>query len=441
MTERDHLSVFKSGEAVFGVIGLGYVGLPLALTFAESGVRVLGFDIDEAKTAKLNAGVSYIRQIPSKRVAAAAENGLLGAVTDFERLAEVDAVAICVPTPLDGHRQPDLSYVHATSREIAKRLRPGQLIILESTTYPGTTREEIQPLLEEGSGLTAGKDFFLAFSPEREDPGNKRFNTRTIPKVLGGLTPRCLEAARALYEPVFERVVPVSSPEVAELTKIFENTFRGVNIALVNELKLLCLKMGLDVHEVIAAANTKPFGFMAFWPGPGLGGHCIPIDPFYLTYKAHEYGMSTRFIELSGEINSAMPGYVVERVAAALNSREKPLKGSRVLVLGIAYKPDIDDMRESPAVPVMEGLIQRGARVEYHDPFIPAMPATRQTELRLESVELGDDYAALADYDAVVIVTNHSTIDYPKLVERSQLVVDTRNATAGHRPGDKVWLA
>lgn len=428
-------------RGLFGVIGLGYVGLPLALTFAEAGVGVLGFDIDETKVERLGAGRSYIRQIPDSRIAAAVQAGGLAATTDYDRLSEVGAVAICVPTPLDAHRQPDLSYVMATAREIAARLRPGQLVILESTTYPGTTREELLPVLEEGSGLEVGRDFQLAFSPEREDPGNKHFNTRTIPKVLGGVTDDCLRAALAWYEPVFERVVPVSGPEVAELTKIFENTFRGVNIALVNELKTLCLKMGIDVYEVIEAANTKPFGFMAFWPGPGLGGHCIPIDPFYLTYKAHEYEMSTRFIELAGEINSGMPRLVVERVGEALNSHEKPLKGSRVLVLGIAYKPDIDDMRESPAVPVMEGLLARGALVDYHDPYIPVMPPTRQTELRLESVGLGADYERVGDYDATVIITDHGGLDYERIVERSPLVVDTRNATAGHRAAGDVWLA
>lgn len=426
---------------LFGVIGLGYVGLPLALTFAEAGVGVLGFDIDDAKVERLGAGKSYIRQIPDSRIAAAVAAGGLAATTDYDRLSEVGAVAICVPTPLDGHRQPDLSYVMATAREIAARLRPGQLVILESTTYPGTTREELLPVLEGGSGLEVGRDFQLAFSPEREDPGNKHFNTRTIPKVLGGVTDDCLRAALEWYEPVFDRVIPVSGPEVAELTKIFENTFRGVNIALVNELKILCLKMGIDVYEVIEAANTKPFGFMAFWPGPGLGGHCIPIDPFYLTYKAHEYEMSTRFIELAGEINSGMPRLVVERVGEALNSHEKPLKGSRVLVLGIAYKPDIDDMRESPAVPVIEGLLARGALVDYHDPYIPAMPPTRQTELRLESVGLGDDYERVADYDAAVIITDHGGLDYSRIVERAPLVVDTRNATAGHRAAGDVWLA
>ncbi len=432
------LKHFSEGNARLGVIGLGYVGLPLALEFNERGLSVLGFDVDTNKVDKLNAGESYIKQIPAERISPYVKNGLLTATTDYDRLNEVDAIAICVPTPLDAHRQPDVSYIVETGQQIAKRLKPGQLVILESTTYPGTTRDVLAPLLEEGSGLKAGKDFFVAFSPEREDPGNKKFRTKDIPKVIGGLTPRCLELADAFYSRVFA-TVPTSSPEVAEMTKLLENIFRSVNIALVNELKMLALRMEIDLHEVIDAASTKPFGFMPFRPGPGLGGHCIPIDPFYLTWKAHEYEFSTRFIELAGEINTGMPRYVVDRTAEALNTQSKPLNGSRILVLGIAYKPDIDDMRESPAIPVIEGLLDRGAKVDYHDPYIPQMPATRQTELRLKSIEL--DYKGLGDYDAVVIVTNHSDYDYAAVLANATLVVDTRNACADLKNNGNLWLA
>ncbi|OGD78519.1 MAG: UDP-N-acetyl-D-glucosamine dehydrogenase [Candidatus Coatesbacteria bacterium RBG_13_66_14] len=440
MNHNELAKKLTEGPAVFGVIGLGYVGLPLALEFAEAGIRVVGFDIDPAKVAYLRKGESYIRQIPASRIKPFVDGGLLEATGDLDRLGEVDVIAICVPTPLDGHRQPDLSFVEITSRDTARRLKKGQVVILESTTYPGTTREVVLPILEEGSGLKGGTDFFLAFSPEREDPGNKDYRTRTIPKVIGALTPAGLELAKGFYDRVFERTVPVSSLEVAEMTKIFENTFRAVNIALVNELKMLALRMGVNLHEVIDAASTKPFGFMPFRPGPGLGGHCIPIDPFYLTWKAHEYEFSTRFIELAGEINTGMPRFVVERTAEALNHAGKPLRGSKILILGISYKPDIDDMRESPAVPVMEGLLARGAKVDYHDPYIAKMPATRQTDLRLESIPL-KDYSELKAYDAVVIVTNHSDYNYREVVRNAALVVDTRNATAGIPDDGNVWLA
>ncbi|MCK4594339.1 nucleotide sugar dehydrogenase [bacterium] len=430
----------KEGPAVFGVIGLGYVGLPLALEFTESGIPVLGFDIDRAKVELLNKGETYIKQIPAERIKGYVDGGLLRATSDFNLLKEVDVIAICVPTPLDSHRQPDLSFIEDTCEEIAKRLKEGQVVVLESTTFPGTTREVVLPILEEGSGLKGGSDFFVAFSPEREDPGNSEYRTRTIPKVIGALTHNGLELIKGFYDRVFEQTVPVSSLEVAELTKIFENTFRAVNIALVNELKMLALRMGLNLHEVIDAASTKPFGFMPFRPGPGLGGHCIPIDPFYLTWKAHEYEFSTRFIELAGEINSGMPRFVVERTAEALNDIGKPTKGSTILILGISYKPDIDDMRQSPAVPIMEGLLSRGALVEYHDPHIGKMPSTRQTDLRLESILLRD-YSELENYDAVVIVTNHSTYDYDEVVRRAPLVIDTRNATAGVQQRGNVWLA
>jgi UDP-N-acetyl-D-glucosamine dehydrogenase len=422
MNHNELARKLTEGPAVFGVIGLGYVGLPLALEFAEAGIRVLGFDIDPSKVERLRQGESYIQQIPAGRIKPFVDSGIFEATGDLDRLAEVDVIAICVPTPLDGHRQPDLSFVEITARDTARRLKRGQVVILESTTYPGTTREVVLPILEQGSGLKGGTDFFLAFSPEREDPGNKDYRTRTIPKVIGALTPAGLELAKGFYD------------------RVFENTFRAVNIALVNELKMLALRMGVNLHEVIDAASTKPFGFMPFRPGPGLGGHCIPIDPFYLTWKAHEYEFSTRFIELAGEINTGMPRFVVERTAEALNHAGKPLRGSKILILGISYKPDIDDMRESPAVPVMEGLLARGAKVDYHDPHIPKMPATRQTELRLESIAL-KDYSALAAYDAVVVVTNHSSYDYREVVRRAALVVDTRNATAGIPNDGNVWLA
>ncbi|MCX7022629.1 MAG: nucleotide sugar dehydrogenase [bacterium] len=440
MNHNELARKLKEGPAVFGVIGLGYVGLPLALEFAEAGIRVVGFDIDPTKVEFLRKGESYIQQIPAGRIKPYVDGGLLTATGDLDRLGEVDVIAICVPTPLDGHRQPDLSFVETTSRDVAGRLKKGQVVILESTTYPGTTREVVLPILEKGSGLKGGTDFFLAFSPEREDPGNKDYRTRTIPKVIGALTPAGLDLVKVFYGRVFEQTVPVSSLEVAEMTKIFENTFRAVNIALVNELKMLALRMGVNLHEVIDAASTKPFGFMPFRPGPGLGGHCIPIDPFYLTWKAHEYEFSTRFIELAGEINTGMPRFVVERTAEALNHAGKPLQGSKILILGISYKPDIDDMRESPAVPVMEGLLERGAKVDYHDPYIKKMPATRQTELRLQSIPL-KDYAELKAYDAVVIVTNHSDYDYREVVRCAALVVDTRNATAGIPNDGNVWLA
>jgi UDP-N-acetyl-D-glucosamine dehydrogenase len=430
----------KEGPAVLGVIGLGYVGLPLALEFAEAGVRTLGFDVDPEKVQLLNRGESYIEQIPAGRIEEHIDRGFFEATTDLDRLKETDVIAICVPTPLDDHRQPDLSFVEGTCREIAARLKKGQAVILESTTYPGTTREVVLPILEGGSGLKGGVDFFVAFSPEREDPGNRVHRTRVIPKVIGALTPKGLDLVKGFYDRVFEETVPVSSLEVAELTKIFENTFRAVNIALVNELKMLALRMGINFNEVIDAASTKPFGFMPFRPGPGLGGHCIPIDPFYLTWKAHEYEFSTRFIELAGEINTGMPRFVVERTAEALNHFGKPVKGSKILILGISYKPDIDDMRESPAVPIMEGLVKRGASVAYHDPHIRKMPATRQTDLRQESIALRD-YAELEGFDAVVIVTDHSTYDYEKVVRRAPLVIDTRNATAGIPNDGNVWLA
>jgi len=430
--------------AQVGVVGLGYVGLPLALAFARNGFRTTGFDIDTAKVEKLGRGETYIGHIPDSVIAHQVKKGLLAATADYARLREMDGIVICVPTPLNEHRDPDLSYIRSTAEAIGARLRPGQLIVLESTTYPGTTDEAVLPILEkaglrclpspyatDGSTVTpseaAGGDFFLAFSPEREDPGNKQFQTHQIPKVIGGVNGASAVAARALYSHVFERTVLVSSARAAEMTKLLENIYRCVNIALVNELKLLCLRMGIDIWEVIKAAKTKPFGFTAFYPGPGLGGHCIPIDPFYLTWKAREYEFPTRFIELAGEINSAMPEHVVTSLADVLNRRKQCLQEARILVLGVAYKKDIDDLRESPSLRIMELLRLRGARVDYHDPYFPRLPKTRRHDLPLASVELSAEI--LSQFDAVVIATDHSTYDYAFIVRHARLVLDTRNAT------------
>jgi UDP-N-acetyl-D-glucosamine dehydrogenase len=416
-----------------GVIGLGYVGLPLALTFAgRGGLRALGLDVDPAKPLALAEGRSYIEHVPGAAIADAVRAGRLEASTDLARAAECDAIVVCVPTPLTREREPDLSFVVQTAEALAPVLRRGQLVVLESTTYPGTTDEVLLPILERGSGLRAGKDFFLAFSPEREDPGSG-VATHAIPKIVGGHTPACLEAALALYGSSFERVVPVSSTRVAEMTKLLENIFRSVNIALVNELKMLCHRMELDVNEVIDAASTKPFGFMPFQPGPGLGGHCIPIDPFYLTWKARQFEFQTRFIELAGEVNVEMPRYVVQRTMEALNARGKAMKGARILVLGLAYKKDVDDMRESPSVRIIELLQERGAHVVYHDPHVPRVPRMRQHHLDMVSVPLTDD--ALASADAVLVATDHSSVDYARVVERAALVVDTRNACRGVKVG------
>jgi len=427
-----------------GVVGLGYVGLPLALGFARNGFRTTGFDIDAAKVEKLLRGETYITHIPASAVAAEVNKGKLEATTDYAQLREMDAIIICVPTPLDEHRDPDLSYIQNTAEAIGARLRPGQLIVLESTTYPGTTDEVVLPMLEK-SGLhcprlpytimggaiaspeTAGADFLLAFSPEREDPGNKQFQTHQIPKVIGGVNAASAVAARALYDQVFEKTLLVSSARAAEMTKLLENIYRCVNIALVNELKLLCLRMGIDIWEVIEAAKTKPFGFTPFYPGPGLGGHCIPIDPFYLTWKAREYEFPTRFIELAGEINSAMPEHVVASLADALNRRRQCLQEARILVLGVAYKKDIDDLRESPSLRIMELLKIRGARVDYHDPYFPRLPKMRRYDFRLASVELTAQ--VLSQFDAVVIATDHSSYDYHFIARHARLVLDTRNAT------------
>ena len=427
-------------KPVIGVIGLGYVGLPLAMEFALGGCRVLGVDVDPGKPELLAQRKSYLKHFPDTKISAAMDTGNLMATTDFSVLSEADAILIAVPTPLGQSRQPDLSYVVNSCRETSRYLKPGQLVILESTTYPGTTRDEMVPVLEE-SGLKAGVDFHVAFSPEREDPGNKNFNTRTIPKLVGGLTSDCTSASVFVYEFAIDNVVPVSSPEVAEMAKIMENTYRAVNIALVNELKVLAHRMGIDIWEVIDAAATKPFGFTPFYPGPGLGGHCIPIDPFYLTWKAHEFEMPTKFIELAGEINTSMPEYVVERIGDALNSAKKSVNGSRILLLGMAYKPNIDDYRETPALKVMTKLIQRGASVDYNDPYIPSIPSTtRQTDLQPESVELTVEN--LGGYDCAVVITNHDFYDDQWIVDNSSIVVDTRNACSGVSQGrEKVFKA
>jgi UDP-N-acetyl-D-glucosamine dehydrogenase len=422
------LSLTRIRERSFrvGIIGLGYVGLPLARAFAAGGFRVLGFDIDAAKVARLQRGESYIGHIPPGTIQEMQQAGF-EATDRFDRLEEPDAILICVPTPLTDAREPDLAYVVNSVRAVAVSLRPSQLIVLESTTYPGTTRQVVQPILE-GGGLRAGKDFFLAFSPEREDPGNRAYAARTIPKVVGGVDLASLEVATALYGAVVVRVVPVSCPEVAEACKILENTYRAVNIALVNELKILYDRMGINLWEVIEAAKTKPFGFQPFYPGPGLGGHCIPIDPFYLTWVARKHGLSTRFIELAGEVNAAMPAFVVGKVADALNDRGKPVRGSKVALLGMAYKKDVDDPRESPGFELMDLLLKKGGAVSYNDPHIPRLPPMRRyPNLDMVSQPLTREY--MANQDCVVVVTDHSAYDWPWVVEHTALVVDTRNAT------------
>ena len=420
----------ENKDVVVGVLGLGYVGLPLAREFASAGLKVVGFDIDEKKVRILNSGRSIIKHVPHAQVRRIVKSGLFRATSDMAKLRTVDAVLVCVPTPLTENREPDVQFIVSSAETIAKYLRRGQLIVLESTTYPGTTRELMAPILER-SGLKAGRDFHLAYSPEREDPGNKEFTTRTIPKVVGGLTKTCLDMARQLYGAAIERTVSVSSLEAAEAAKILENVYRCVNIAMVNELKVVFERMGIDVWEVINAASTKPFGFKAFYPGPGLGGHCIPIDPFYLTWKARQYGMATRFIELAGEINTSMPHYVVAKTIEALNERRQSLKGSKVLVLGLAYKKDIDDLRESPSIELIELLREKGAKVDYNDPYIPRTHKQRQHDLRMVSKRLSAKM--LAGYDAVLISTDHSDYDYRWIVKNARLVVDARNATAGVR--------
>jgi UDP-N-acetyl-D-glucosamine dehydrogenase len=425
--------------ARIGVIGLGYVGLPLVLLFSEQKFRITGFDIDAKKISILGEGSSYIVRIPGTEIQAAKRQGF-SATSDYSQIAAMDAIIICVPTPLNDHHEPDLSFIEATAESIAPHLRPGQLVILESTTYPGTTEELLVPVLEKnplglkaarGEDYDPGKTFYVAFSPEREDPGNDTVARCDIPKVVGGLNSRATELGRRLYGAIFHRTVPVSTPAAAEMTKLLENIYRCVNIALVNELKLLSLRMGIDIWEVIAAASTKPFGFQPFYPGPGLGGHCIPIDPFYLSWKAKEYDFHTRFIELAGEINLSMPYHCVASTAAALNRRRKSLNGARVLVLGVAYKKDIDDLRESPALTIIELLQKEGAEVSYNDPFFDYVGRGRKYNLEMKNTSLEN----LGQYDCVVIVTDHSSYDYAAIVEQSNLVIDTRNATKGiHDP-------
>jgi UDP-N-acetyl-D-glucosamine dehydrogenase len=413
--------------ALIGIIGMGYVGLPLVLRFCEEDFRVLGFDIDSKKVATLKKGKSYLKSILSSRISRFIRSGRLDVTDDFSRLSKPDCILICVPTPLTEKMEPDLRYIENTTEAIRQNLRKGQLIVLESTTYPGTTEELLLPKLE-STGLKAGTDFFLAFSPEREDPGNKRFMTHQIPKVVAGVTPSCQKVVTVLYAQIIKKIVPVSSTRVAELTKLLENIYRSVNIALVNELKMLTDRMGIDIWEVIEAASTKPFGFSPFYPGPGMGGHCIPIDPYYLSWKAREYDFTTRFIFLAGEINVHVPYYVVAKIQDALNGRGKSIKGAKILILGVAYKKDVDDARESPALAIMDLLQKKGGEILYHDPFIPSLPSFRKYSFKLKSCALTEPL--LRRIDAVVVVTDHS-IDYRRIVKLAPLIIDTRNVTKG----------
>lgn len=419
---KQSIEKFNSKSATIGIVGLGYVGLPLALRFSEEGYKVVGFDIDPEKVSRLRDGGSYIEHIPSSGVAKAIQRGF-SPTTDFAHVRDVDAVILCVPTPLNKFREPDLSYVLKTTETIVPYLRAGQVVSLESTTYPGTTDEELKPRIE-ARGLKVGRDVFLVFSPEREDPGAEKFSTKTIPKVVGGVTPECLQVGMALYGKVIDQVVPVSSARAAEMTKLLENIHRAVNIGLVNEMKIVCDKMGIDIHEVIDAAATKPFGFVPYRPGPGIGGHCIPIDPFYLTWKAREYGVHTRFIELAGEINSSMPRYVMEKIVRALNERKKSINGANVLVLGIAYKKNIDDVRESPSVHLMEHLREQGALVAYADPHVPTFPKMREHSFNLSSVALTAE--SLSGYDCVILATDHDKFNYDLIIKSARLLIDTR---------------
>ncbi|MDV6328075.1 nucleotide sugar dehydrogenase [Idiomarina sp. Sol25] len=429
------ISKLKSRDAVIGIVGLGYVGVPLMLRYSDIGYRVIGIDIDEAKTEELNNGKSQIEHISHARIQEAVDKGF-EATADFSKAAECDALIMCVPTPLNKYREPDISFVVNTMESLAPHLRDGHVVSLESTTYPGTTEEELLPRME-AQNLIVGDSAFLVYSPEREDPGNPNFETRTIPKVVGGQTPACLEVGQALYEQAIDQVVPVTSTKVAEMTKLLENIHRAVNIGLVNEMKIVADRMGIDIFEVVDAAATKPFGFTAYYPGPGLGGHCIPIDPFYLTWKAREYGLHTRFIELSGEVNQGMPRYVVDKTADALNKHSKPLNGSRVLVLGIAYKKNVDDMRESPSVEVMEILRDKGAAVEYSDPHVPKFPKMRSHKFDLSSNPLTAE--TLESFDAVVLATNHDKFDYKLILDKAKLIVDTRGIF--REPNEKVIKA
>jgi UDP-N-acetyl-D-glucosamine dehydrogenase len=424
------------------IIGLGYVGLPLSLQFARSGVTVLGLDIDITKVQLLNSDQSYIKHITSKAIGGVIKAGKFSASTDFSRVQEVDAIIICVPTPLNKNREPDISFIIETGKLIAPYLAKGTLVVLESTTYPGTTDENLRDVLETGSGMKAGVDFHLAFSPEREDPGNTQSPVGVIPKVIGGYTPTCLSRAKKLYGRAVKKLIPVSSCRVAEATKLLENIFRSVNIALVNELKVIYSAMGINIWEVIEAAKTKPFGFMAFYPGPGLGGHCVPIDPFYLTWKAREFGQHTRFIELAGEINTAMPVYVFNRTAEALNAFKKPMKGSRVLVLGLAYKPNVDDDRESPSYVLMDLLKNRGASVAYYDPYVPTIRKTREHSHWAGTRSVKWNRKTIGNFDTVVIATNHQSVNYKELAKWSRCIVDTRNAMSDIKTKEgQLWKA
>ena len=428
-------------SAVIGVVGLGYVGLPLVLGYTGKGYKVIGFDVDQTKIDSLEAGESYIDHIPSEPISAAIKAGLFEVTADFLRISDVDAIIMCVPTPLDEHFEPDLSYVVSTVDSVAPHMKPGQIISLESTTYPGTTEEEIRPRVE-AQGLVIGEDVFLVYSPEREDPGNPEFSSMNIPKVVGGSTPACAQHGQALYGAAVEKVVPVASTQVAEFTKLLENIYRSVNIGLVNELKIAADKMGIDIWEVIDAAATKPFGFKAFYPGPGLGGHCIPIDPFYLTWKAREYGVHTRFIELAGEINRSMPQYVVRRTSEALNMAKKPFNGSKVLIMGLAYKADVDDMRESPAFELFDLYREQGAEVSYYDPHIPVITPTREHAAWTGKESIVWDEAVIRNYDVIVISTRHQAFDLEELADWGQLIIDTRNAMKGiDVSGDKLVKA
>ncbi len=419
---------FDNKTATIAIVGLGYVGLPLMLRYNDIGFKVIGFDIDKEKTDKLNHGQSYIEHIPATKISHAIKTGF-EATTDFTKITQCDAIILCVPTPLNKYREPDISFVINTTDRVKPYLRAGQVLSLESTTYPGTTEEELLPRVEE-SGLKVGEDIFLVYSPEREDPGNPDFETRTIPKVIGGHTENCLKAGIAVYQHAIDQVVPVSSTKAAEMTKLLENIHRAVNIGLVNEMKLVADKMGIDIHEVIKAAATKPFGFVPYYPGPGLGGHCIPIDPFYLTWKAREYGINTRFIELSGEVNSSMPDYVVNKTVLALNKANKSINGSRILILGIAYKKNVDDMRESPSVHIMEKLRALGANIEYADPHVPLFPKMREHHFNLISHPLTEN--SLKDFDCVILATDHDKFDYELIINNAKLVVDTRGKYAPH---------
>ena len=430
MHHADLLQKLNNRTAKIGIAGLGYVGLPLMLRYNALGYSVLGFDVDAIKVVHLNEGKSYIEHIPSVSVAKARETGF-EATANMARAKECDALILCVPTPLNAHREPDMSFVIDTVNSLCPHLRPGQIMSLESTTYPGTTEEELAPRIEK-QGFKLGENFFLVYSPEREDPGNPDFTTQTIPKVVGGHTVRCAEIGKALYSQVVNKLVPVSSTKTAEMTKLLENIHRAVNIGLVNEMKIVADKMGIDIYEVIRAAATKPFGFTAYYPGPGLGGHCIPIDPFYLTWKAREYGLNTRFIELAGEVNSAMPQWVVTKLADALNDRQKSIKGSKILVLGIAYKKNVDDMRESPSVEIMEILRDKGAILSYSDPHVPIFPKMRQHRFDLKSVELTPDN--LRQFDGVVLATHHDRFDYQSIQQHAQLIVDTRGVYQAEHP-------